>query len=106
MNAKVMTHQQKSQFFSDALENVLAKHDTAKVADYFTDDAVRMINEKRLEGIQQICERLQWIKEHTNSVDIFVQRVFFDGDRGFDHHLSRVTSHEGNTALFKIFGYI
>ncbi len=106
MNAKVMTYQQKVQLFCDALQIVLAKHDTSKVTDYFTEDAVIIINERRLEGSRQICERLQWIKEHTRSVDISVHRIFFDGDRGFDHHTSRVTSNEGTTALFKIFGYI
>lgn len=106
MNEKTMTHQQKIQFFSDALHHVLAKHDASKVADYFTDDAVIMINERHLEGRQQICERLQWIKEHTHGVEITVHRIFFDGNRGFDHHTSRVTSNDGTSALFKIFGYI
>ncbi|MCG9552598.1 nuclear transport factor 2 family protein [Vibrio sp. Isolate31] len=106
MNKKAVTQQQKIQLFNDAMQYVLAKHDVSRVADYFTDDAVIIINDRRLAGHQQICERLQWIKEHTSHVEVSIQRVFFDGDRGFDHHTSRVTSHDGNSALFKIFGYI
>ena len=41
-----------------ALDVVLARHDSTRLAEFFCDDAVVQINERRLEGLDQIASRL------------------------------------------------
>ena len=91
---------------SEALQQVLAQHDTTKISHYFTDDAVLMINEKVLQRHDQIADRLIWIQQHTQSVKVELHRVFFDSDEGFDHHTTEVVDLDGKRSLFKVFGYI
>jgi len=88
-----------------ALTEALGKHDVTKIKDYFTDDAILIINEKKLQR-HEMDERLTWIKNHTKSVTVKVHNVFFDGDQGFDYHTTEMVDEHGKRALFKIFGYI
>ncbi len=45
------------------LLDVLATHSSAKVADYFTEDGVIILNQQDAQGIRQISQRLEWIKD-------------------------------------------
>jgi predicted SnoaL-like aldol condensation-catalyzing enzyme len=84
----------------------LASYDQSKVDQYFTDDAVIIINEKILSGKKEIAARLNWIRENKPEVKVVLKRAFFNGDVGFDHHLSIFTGETGQQSIFKIFGYI
>ena len=100
-----MTQNEKLSLLSGALQEVLASHDATKVSEYFTDDAVIIINEKRLEGKKQICDRLNWIRANTDDVTVTIHRAFFHGNQGFDHHTTETITSEGEPVTFKIFGY-
>lgn len=86
------------------LTDVLANRDVNKIADHFTDDAVMIINEKKLQR-QDIDNRIGWIKQNTQSIIVKVCTVFFQGDQGFDYHTSEVIDNTGKRSLYKIFGY-
>ncbi|WP_066014454.1 nuclear transport factor 2 family protein [Endozoicomonas atrinae] len=101
-----MTEQDKILLARGALLEVLGKHDVSKISDFFTEDAVIIINEKKLTGTRDIADRLKWIKSNVQRVDVDIQRVFFSGNQGFDHHTTRILSLDGQSTVFKIFGYI
>ena len=88
-----------------ALQLVLARHDSTRLADFFCDDAVVQINERRLEGLKQIASRLDWIRANRPQVTLTIQRIFFQGDQGFDHHTTTL-SDGSQASTIKVFGYI
>lgn len=96
----------KVELVKGALKNVLEQHDSSKIAEYFTEDAVIQINEKILQGHQEIASRLDWIRENTTAVTIEIYNIFFSGNEGFDHHTSEFLDQNGDQQLLKIFGYI
>ena len=89
-----------------ALDLVLARHDSTRLAEFFCDDAVVQINERRLEGLDQIASRLDWIRANRPQVTLTVERIFFQGDRGFDHHTTTLSDGASHVSTIKVFGYI
>lgn len=89
-----------------ALQVVLAEHDSSRLAEFFCDDAVVQINERRLEGLEQIASRLNWIRTNRPKVTLQVERIFFKGDRGFDHHTTTLSDGDSTHSTIKVFGYI
>ena len=89
-----------------ALELVLARHDSSRLADFFCDDAVVQINERRLEGLDQIASRLDWIRANRPQVSLTIEGIFFQGDRGFDHHTTTLSDGDSHASMIKVFGYI
>jgi predicted SnoaL-like aldol condensation-catalyzing enzyme len=73
--------QQNAACVRQALQFVLAEHESSRLADYFCDDAIIQINERRLEGLRQIASRLDWIRANRPQVSLKIERVFFQGDR-------------------------
>lgn len=96
----------KVQFFASCLQEVLAKSDASKIDQYFTDDAVIVINEKLLNGKKEIADRINWIKQNKPETTVVLKKAFFNGNVGFDHHVSIFTCDDGKRGVFKIFGYI
>ncbi len=88
-----------------ALIEVLEKHDAAKVPQYFTEDAVMILNEKKLQGSKEIANRIAWVKENIHAVKVKLHNTFFVGDEGFDHHTTELIEKNGKRCLYKIFGY-
>ncbi|AMO56917.1 hypothetical protein GZ77_01785 [Endozoicomonas montiporae] len=105
MKDTAMSHAEKLGLLRGALLEVLGNHDATKVGDYFTDDAVIIINEKRLEGKQQISDRLNWIRANTGNISVTIHRAFFHENQGFDHHTTEAVTADGEPVTFKIFGY-
>lgn len=90
---------------NQALQLVLAQHDSSHLPEFFCDDAVVQINERRLEGLEQIASRLNWIRANRPQVTLTVERLFFQGERGFDHHTTTLSDGDRSTTI-KVFGYI
>ncbi len=90
-----------------ALINVLGNRDVKKIPDYFTEDAIIIINERKLQG-PEFFNRIQWLRDNIEiqSVKVTVHNAFFVGDQGFDHHTSEVIYTNNKKAVYKIFGYI
>jgi predicted SnoaL-like aldol condensation-catalyzing enzyme len=89
-----------------ALQLVLAEHESSRLSEYFCDDAVIQINERRLEGLKQIASRLDWIRANRPQVTLTIERVFFQGDRGFDHHTTTLSDGDARSSTIKVFAYI
>ena len=98
--------QAKIEIFSEMLQEVLAKHDTSKIGKYFTKDITILINEKELSGIDNVKARIDWIKQNLQAVQVTLEKIFFCGNKGFDHHTSAYTDSNGIERKLKIFGYI
>lgn len=71
-----------------------------------SDGAVVQINERRLEGLDQIASRLDWIRANRPQVSLTIEGIFFQGDRGFDHHTTTFSDGDSHASTIKVFGYI
>ncbi|KZL16812.1 SnoaL-like domain protein [Pseudovibrio axinellae] len=88
------------------LIDLLEQQRIDRVTDYFTEDALLMINNTRLVGIKAILQRLAWIRDNQPALKLSIKRVFFNGDEGFEHHESEATNDQGETICFKLFSFI
>lgn len=88
-----------------ALLAVLEKQDSSKITQYFSDDAVLQINEKKLVGMKQIKARIDWIKENTTNVKVTIKKIIVSGDEGFDLHFSEAIDAQGEKHCVKVMGY-
>jgi len=95
-----------AELIKTALQVVLAQHDSSRLREFFCEDAVVQINQRRLEGLEAIASRLDWIREHRPKVTLQLERVFFQGDRGFDHHTTILSDGTSSSAPIKVFAYI
>ncbi|TCD57003.1 nuclear transport factor 2 family protein [Synechococcus sp. BS55D] len=95
-----------AELIKTALQVVLAEHDTSRLEEFFCADAIVQINERRLVGLEAIASRLAWIREHRPKVSLQLERVFFQGDRGFDHHTTTLSDGDSSSAPIKVFAYI
>jgi predicted SnoaL-like aldol condensation-catalyzing enzyme len=98
--------QRNAECVRQALQLVLAEHESGRLSEFFCDDAVIQINERRLEGLRQIASRLDWIRANRPQVSLRIERVFFQGDRGFDHHTTTLSDGEACSSTIKVFAYI
>lgn len=101
-----MTDQVKIEIFSKTLQEVLANKDTSKIEKYFTKDITMIINETVLSGIDKVKARIDWIKQNIPAVQVTLEKIFFCGNKGFDHHTTAYTDSNGIEKKIQVFSYI
>lgn len=101
--ATMLTNVEKEKLVENLL-GLLVTQDTEKLSNYVTDDAIIVINTKKFSR-DDFAKRLDWIRGNTKNVKVTINKLFFDGDQGFDSHVTEVIDQEGKRKVFKIFGY-
>lgn len=89
-----------------ALFDCLEKADSTHLERYFCDDVKMMLNEKTLTGINQLRQRLNWIKSNMNSVKITLEKILISGDCASELHYSDVIDDQANHHKIKVMSMI